>query len=45
MKEGRLVVTPVSTPTFSLDALLAEVTPDNLQPESDWGTPEGAEAW
>lgn len=45
LEEGRLVVTPVSTPAFSLDALLADITPDKLHTESDWGTPEGAEAW
>lgn len=43
MEEGRLVVTPVPAPRFSLDALLADLTPHKLHSESDWGTPaEGA---
>jgi antitoxin MazE len=45
LEDGRLVVTPVAEPAFSLDALLAEVTPDNLHGEVDLGAPEGAEAW
>jgi len=45
LEEGRLVVTPVSAPSFSLDALLAEITPDKLHSESEWGRSQGAEAW
>lgn len=45
LEDGRLVVTPVKDPAFSLEALLAEVTPDNLHAEADIGAPEGAEAW
>ncbi len=45
LEDGRLVVTPVAEPAFSLEALLAEVTPDNLHAEVDSGAPEGAEAW
>lgn len=45
LEEGRLVVTPVTAPVFSLEALLAEITPENLHSEADAGAPEGAEAW
>jgi antitoxin MazE len=45
LENGRLVVTPVAEPAFSLEGLLAEVTPENLHAEVDCGTPEGAEAW
>ena len=45
LEDGRLVVTPLAEPAFSLDALLAGVTPDNLHAEVDTGAPEGVEAW
>ena len=31
------------SPSYSLKALLARITPDNLHKEIDWGRPEGAE--
>jgi antitoxin MazE len=34
---GRLVVTPLAEQAFSLEALLAEITPDNLHAETDTG--------
>lgn len=43
--EGRLVVTPVAQPRFSLDELLAKITNDNLHSEQDTGPPQGNEAW
>jgi antitoxin MazE len=45
LDEGRLVVTPIADPAFSLEALLADVTPENLHGEVDFGSPEGDEAW
>lgn len=45
LEDGRLVVTPVAEPAFSLDALLAGVTLDNLHAEVDTAAPEGIEAW
>lgn len=44
LEEGRLVVTPVGTPRYALDKLLAGITPDNLHAEVDWGEPVGNEA-
>lgn len=44
-EDGRLVVTPVAEPAFSLEALLAEVTPHNLHAEVQVGDSEGAEVW
>lgn len=45
LEGGRLVVTPVAAQAFSLEALLADVTPDNLHTGVDLGTPQGDEAW
>ena len=43
--EGKLIIVPLLTPTYSLDALLAGITADNLHAEQDSGTPQGNEAW
>jgi antitoxin MazE len=42
---GRLVVTPISEPRFTLDQLLAGITKENLHDEVDWGTAVGREVW
>ena len=43
--EGRLIVIPISEPTYTLDELLAGVTKENLHAEVETGTPTGKEAW
>ena len=43
--EGKLVVTPVTDPAFTLEQLLAGVTDENLHREVDTGPPVGNEAW
>ena len=30
---------------YNLADMLAQVTPENLHPEEDWGTPQGREKW
>jgi antitoxin MazE len=45
VEDGRLVVTPLEAPTYSLDGLLAHVTEANLHGEQDTGPSLGAEAW
>lgn len=45
LEDGRLVITPLPSPRYSLEALLAEVTPENLHGEVDTGGSSGAEAW
>jgi antitoxin MazE len=45
LEEGRLVINPISTSTFTLEDLLAGVTPDNLHGEINTGAPVGKEAW
>jgi len=45
LDEGGLVVIPISAPRYSLDALLAGITEENLHEEVDWGESIGSEAW
>lgn len=45
LESGRIIVFPIAEPEFSLDHLLAEVTPDNLHGEFDTGSSVGREAW
>ena len=44
VSEGKLVLEPVK-PSYSLEELLAQVTPDNLHQEIEMGLPVGNEAW
>ena len=44
VENGAIVIRP-SRPTYSLDQLVAGITPRNRHHESDWGTPAGHEAW
>lgn len=30
---------------YTLDELLAQITPENLHGETEWGPPQGREAW
>jgi antitoxin MazE len=43
--DGKLIVTPLTLPQFSLEHLLAAVTTDNLHTEYDMGSPLGNEVW
>ena len=44
VKNGVIVVRS-NRPTYSLEQLVARITPRNRHTESDWGTPMGDEAW
>lgn len=44
VKNGTIVIRP-SRPTYSLEQLVAKITPRNRHSESDWGPPVGDEAW
>jgi len=44
ISEGKLVLEPVK-PSYSLEELLAQVTPDTLHQEIETGAPVGNEAW
>jgi antitoxin MazE len=43
--EGKLVIRPISEPTYTLDQLLARVTKKNIHGEVDTGGPVGKEVW
>jgi antitoxin MazE len=43
--KGRIVIEPVATPVYDLDALLAQMTPDNFPDEVDFGPTVGNEIW
>lgn len=43
--EGKLVIAPLPTPSYSLDDLLAGITSENLHHEQDSGAAQGNEAW
>ncbi|MBK0633387.1 AbrB/MazE/SpoVT family DNA-binding domain-containing protein [Klebsiella aerogenes] len=43
VEDGRLVLVPVKAKEYSLDELLAGITPDNLHDAVDFGAPVGKE--
>lgn len=45
IEAGRLVLSPVEPQAYSLEALLAGVSPENSHAAVDWGEPIGKEAW
>jgi antitoxin MazE len=45
VESGRLVLIRVTTPDFSLDELLARVTPENIHGQTDTGSSTGREDW
>jgi antitoxin MazE len=45
LEKGKLVVTPVTKPEYSLEQLLDAVTPENLHPEIETGPAAGNERW
>ena len=45
LEEGRLVITPLPEPEVSLKELLAQITPQNLHSEIDFGGAIGRESW
>ena len=44
VRNGAIVIRP-SRPTYSLEQLVARITPRNRHDERDWGTAVGHEAW
>ena len=45
MVEGKIIVTPVEAPSWTLDELLAGVTKKNIHHEVDAGPAMGNEVW
>lgn len=42
---GQLVITPLTTPSYNLDDLLAQITDENRHDEISTGASVGNEAW
>lgn len=42
---GRVIIEPVTVPSYDLDDLLAKMTPDTFPEDIDFGRPVGGEAW
>ncbi len=45
IEDGKLVINPVREPEYTLEDLLALITPENIHNEVDWGAPVGQEVW
>ncbi len=44
-EDGRVVIEPVTAPTYALDDLLAQLDPKTFPDLVDFGRPVGDEAW
>jgi antitoxin MazE len=45
LEGGKLVIIPIQAPVYSLEKLLADVTPENIHVEQSTGSIEGKEIW
>ncbi len=45
LEDGKLVISPVGRQKPTLEELLAQITPENLHGEVDYGPPVGNEIW
>ena len=43
LQDGRIILEPVAAPDLNLDELLAQITPENIHVEIDFGQPVGRE--
>ena len=44
-EKGRIVIEPMRSKRYTLEELIAGITPDNLHEEIDFGPPQGKEVW
>ncbi|WP_439491321.1 AbrB/MazE/SpoVT family DNA-binding domain-containing protein [Blastomonas fulva] len=42
---GRIIIEPVTVPTYDLDDLLAAMAPETFPDDIDFGSPVGEEIW
>ena len=46
VENGRMVIQPMHRQRkYSLQELVAKITPENRHPATDWGSPVGKETW
>lgn len=43
VEDGRIIIVPAKVKEYSLDALLAGISPENVHEKADFGTPVGKE--
>jgi len=44
-EDGRIVIEPIRAPSYTLDELLAEMSPETFPEDVDFGPPLGREIW
>ena len=44
-EEGQIRIVPAKRPKYTLEELVAQITPENRHEEIDWGPPVGKEVW
>lgn len=44
-KDGCIILRPLAKGMLSLEAMCAQITPDMLHNDVDFGTPQGSESW
>jgi antitoxin MazE len=45
IRDGSIVLSPVSKPRSRLDELVSRITDENMHELVDWGPPVGGEVW
>lgn len=45
VEDGKIILSPIKEPEYTLEELMKAVTKANMHPETDWGAPMGREAW
>lgn len=45
LTRGKLILAPISKPSYELKELLKKVSPQNIHHEEDYGPPMGKEVW
>ncbi len=45
LEDGQLRIVPFKEPRYTLEELVAQITPENRHEEVDWGPPVGKEVW
>jgi antitoxin MazE len=44
-ENGRIIIEPIRAPSYDLNALLAQMTPETFPDDIDFGAPVGGEVW
>lgn len=44
-ENGRIIIEPIRAPSYDLNMLLAQMTPETFPDDIDFGAPVGGEVW